>query len=59
MIFVSCILLLFLLARIMLFFNPRKMGLVDALDLDTDGLVHAGRAAAAGAAFRGDDHGGA
>ncbi len=38
-IFLACILLLFALARIMLFFNPQKMGLVDALDLDTDGLV--------------------
>ncbi len=37
-IFISCIALLFLLARIMLFFHPQKMGLVDALDLDTDGL---------------------
>ncbi|MEP1356294.1 MAG: VPLPA-CTERM-specific exosortase XrtD [Tateyamaria sp.] len=37
-IFISCILILFLLARIMLYFNPQKMGLVDALDLDTDGL---------------------
>lgn len=38
-IFVSCIILLFLLARIMLFFNKEKMTLVDALDLDTDGLA--------------------
>ncbi|WP_298976364.1 VPLPA-CTERM-specific exosortase XrtD [uncultured Roseobacter sp.] len=38
-IFLACILLLFALARIMLFLNPQKMGLVDALDLDTDGLV--------------------
>ena len=37
-IFVSCIILLFLLARIMLFFQPVKMGLAEALDLDTDGL---------------------
>lgn len=37
-IFVACILLLFLLARVMLFFNARKMGLAEALDLDTDGL---------------------
>jgi len=37
-IFISCILLLFLLARIMLFFNPEKMSLVEALDLDTTGL---------------------
>ena len=37
-IFIACILLLFLLARIMLFFQPRKMGLAAALDLDTDGL---------------------
>ncbi|RLJ36219.1 exosortase D (VPLPA-CTERM-specific) [Litoreibacter meonggei] len=38
-IFLACIILLFLLARIMLFFHPTKMGLIDALDLDTDGLV--------------------
>ena len=37
-IFIVCIVLLFLLARIMLFFHPQKMGLVDALDLETDGL---------------------
>ena len=43
-IFVACILLLFLLARIMLFFNDKKMGLAEALDLETDGLmVQAGR----------------
>ncbi len=38
-IFVACIILLFLLARIMLFFQPVKMGLTDALDLDTTGLM--------------------
>lgn len=38
-IFISCILILFLMARIMLFFQPTKMGLAEALDLDTDGLV--------------------
>jgi len=38
-IFLLCILLLFLLARIMLFFQPKKMSLVEALDLDTDGLL--------------------
>lgn len=37
-IFVSCIAILFLLARVMLFFQRTDMGLVDALDLDTDGL---------------------
>jgi exosortase D (VPLPA-CTERM-specific) len=37
-IFIACILLLFGLARVMLFFNSKKMSLVDALDLDTDGL---------------------
>ena len=37
-IFVACILILFALARIMLFFNKEKMGLAEALDLDTDGL---------------------
>jgi exosortase D (VPLPA-CTERM-specific) len=38
-IFLACIILLFLLARFMLFFHPSKLGLVDALDLDTDGLL--------------------
>lgn len=43
-IFLACILILFALARIMLFFNARKMGLAEALDLDTDGLLtQAGR----------------
>jgi len=37
-IFIACVLLLFLLARIMLFFRRDRIGLVDALDLDTDGL---------------------
>ncbi len=37
-IFIACILILFALARIMLFFNREKMGLADALDLDTEGL---------------------
>ena len=37
-IFIACIILLFLLARIMLFFQPTRMSVVDALDLDTDGL---------------------
>jgi exosortase D (VPLPA-CTERM-specific) len=38
-IFLICVVLLFLLARIMLVFHPERMGLVDALDLDTDGLA--------------------
>lgn len=38
-IFIACILLLFLLARIMLFFQPVKMSVAEALDLDTDGLL--------------------
>ncbi len=43
-IFLACIILLFLLARIMLFFQKEKMSLVDALDLETDGLAQqAGR----------------
>jgi len=37
-IFLTCVILLFLLAWLLLFFQPRKMGLVEALDLDTDGL---------------------
>lgn len=37
-IFVCCIVLLFLLARILLMFSKEKMSLVEALDLDTDGL---------------------
>lgn len=43
-IFIACILILFALARIMLFFNREKMGLAEALDLETDGLAtQAGR----------------
>ena len=38
-IFLACILILFLLARVMLFFNARKMSLAEALDLETDGLM--------------------
>jgi len=38
-IFLICIILLFGLARFMLYLNPEKMSLVDALDLDTDGLL--------------------
>lgn len=38
-IFIACILILFALARIMLFFNRDKMGLAEALDLDTNGLL--------------------
>jgi len=37
-IFLACILLLFLLARIMLFFQPVKMNVAEALDLDVSGL---------------------
>jgi exosortase D (VPLPA-CTERM-specific) len=37
-IFVLCILILFGLARVMLFFHAEKMSLVDALDLETEGL---------------------
>ena len=43
-IFIACILILFALARVMLFFHPVKMGLAEALDLETEGLmVHAAR----------------
>ena len=38
-IFLACILILFALARFMLFLHPQKMGLAEALDLDTDGLL--------------------
>jgi len=38
-IFVVCVAILFGLARLMLFLHPSKMGLVEALDLDTDGLL--------------------
>ena len=38
-IFIACILLLFGLARIMMFFQPEKMTLAEALDLETDGLL--------------------
>ncbi|MEM1428622.1 MAG: VPLPA-CTERM-specific exosortase XrtD [Pseudomonadota bacterium] len=37
-IFLSCVLILFALARFMLIFNPKKMSLAESLDLDTDGL---------------------
>jgi len=37
-IFLSCVILLFGLARLLLFFNPVKMSLAESLDLDTDGL---------------------
>ncbi|MEM9433520.1 MAG: VPLPA-CTERM-specific exosortase XrtD [Pseudomonadota bacterium] len=37
-IFISCILILFLLAWIMLRFQAQKMSLVEALDLETEGL---------------------
>ncbi len=37
-IFVACVLILFGLARFMLFLNPKKMSLAAALDLDFDGL---------------------
>ncbi|GHF74931.1 VPLPA-CTERM-specific exosortase XrtD [Seohaeicola zhoushanensis] len=38
-IFLICVLILFGLARLMLFLHPSKMSLVEALDLDTDGLM--------------------
>lgn len=38
-IFLICIVLLFLLARILLWFNPTKMTLANALDLETEGLL--------------------
>jgi exosortase D (VPLPA-CTERM-specific) len=38
-IFLICVILLFLLARVMLFFHPSRMGLAQALDLETDGLA--------------------
>ncbi|WP_300064312.1 VPLPA-CTERM-specific exosortase XrtD [uncultured Roseobacter sp.] len=37
-IFLACILILFVLAWMMLWLNPKKMSLTEALDLDTDGL---------------------
>jgi exosortase D (VPLPA-CTERM-specific) len=37
-IFIACIVILFLLARVMLLLHPAKMGLAEALDLDTSGL---------------------
>jgi exosortase D (VPLPA-CTERM-specific) len=43
-IFLICILILFALARVMLFFQPTRMGLAEALDLETTGLAaQAGR----------------
>ncbi|MEM6635719.1 MAG: VPLPA-CTERM-specific exosortase XrtD [Pseudomonadota bacterium] len=38
-IFIACIVILFALARIMLFFNAKKMTLAEALDLETEGLL--------------------
>ncbi|MEL7026591.1 MAG: VPLPA-CTERM-specific exosortase XrtD [Pseudomonadota bacterium] len=38
-IFIICVLLLFLLAWVLLFFRKDRVGLIDALDLDTDGLA--------------------
>lgn len=38
-IFIICVVLLFLLARVMLFFHPSRMTLTEALDLDTEGLL--------------------
>jgi exosortase D (VPLPA-CTERM-specific) len=38
-IFIACILMLFALAKLMLYFHPTKMGLAEALDLETDGLL--------------------
>ena len=38
-IFIACIIILFALARVMLFLHPEKMGLAEALDLDTTGLL--------------------
>jgi exosortase D (VPLPA-CTERM-specific) len=37
-IFISCVALLFLLAWALLFFQPKRMTLTEALDLETDGL---------------------
>ena len=37
-IFVACVLILFGLARVMLLLNPQRMGVIEALDLDFDGL---------------------
>ena len=38
-IFITCVLILFALARIMLLFQRKKMSLFEALDLDFDGLL--------------------
>jgi len=38
-IFLACIILLFILARVMLLFQSEKMSLIQALDLDTSGLA--------------------
>jgi exosortase D (VPLPA-CTERM-specific) len=42
-IFLICIVILFALARLMLFLQPTKMSLAEALDLETEGLATAGR----------------
>ena len=55
-IFIACILILFALARIMLFLHPVKMGLAEALDLDTEGLACPGGAAALHPRLDRDDH---
>ena len=38
-IFILCVILLFLLAWVLLFFHPQRPGLADALDLETEGLA--------------------
>ena len=38
-IFLSCIIILFFLARLMLFLHPQRLSLTEALDLETDGLA--------------------
>ena len=42
-IFISCIVILFGLARLMLFLHPARMSLTEALDLDTAGLAQQAR----------------
>jgi exosortase/archaeosortase family protein len=45
-IFAACVAILFLLAWLLLFLQPKKMSLTEALDLETDGLGPRPRASA-------------
>ena len=57
-IFMACIAILFLMAWAMLKLQRSPMSLVEALDLETEGLGHPGHAAASDPALQGPDRGG-